>query len=727
MPKRGRTPIQLSLVLNTEALQAGVKRAQTQLNKLKGVGDVASSGMKALGKGMLVATKGATVLGAGVAVAGGKLLELGSDAEESANAFQVTFKEAEKSLGSFVDDFANKAGFTSSELQQLLSFTGGVTNAMGATAEESAELSKTVAQLAGDIGSLKNIPAEQAVRAMTSALTGEREALKGLGVVIKETDVQQKALEMTNKSSVKELTNLEKAHATVALITEASSDAIGDLDNTQDSFANTTRRLKAELRQTGLEMGQQLLPAVSGVLPLLSKLAQDILPLLTDAFSKGVVVVQEFLDKFGDDILAGLKKSFQLFQDLGTIFFDMVGKFLDFIKSSDILSSIFDKLGGGADGLSKHINDYAESIRDANKAEKAQASQMKNLATNYGLMEAVYSGNMDKVNELTGATEDLTDSQEDNVDAVEDQIDAVQLSAVEFDKYTGALKGALSSLKTLTGLQEKGKREEERLEEATGELENANIQVAVSQQKLADAQAKATSLQKDGTEVTAEEELAIINLEQSILDLTEAQDGSRKMELELALAKKELNELIAESKAQSDDYFDAVKEVEKAEEDLAQAIEDQKKAREEQLQAKKDLAEASKVTAENILEEALAVKALQDAFNQFEGGSFMATIEKLAELTNRKVSEISNAFASAGLTADAFTPPSGGGSADIEPPPTLGELGNETGGTVPSGGSNTVQQPVKIFTTLNISGERFETVTQDALINLQKQGKKILI
>ena len=727
MPKRGRTPIQLSLVLNTEALQAGVKRAQTQLNKLKGVGDVASSGMKALGKGMLVATKGATVLGAGVAVAGGKLLELGSDAEESANAFQVTFKEAEKSLGSFVDDFANKAGFTSSELQQLLSFTGGVTNAMGATAEESAELSKTIASLAGDIGSLKNLPAEQAVRAMTSALTGEREALKSLGIVIKETDVQQKALEMTNKSSVKELTNLEKAHATVALITEASSDAIGDLDNTQDSFANTTRRLKAELRQTGLEMGQQLLPAVSGVLPLLSKLAQDILPLLTDAFSKGVVVVQEFLDKFGDDILAGLKTSFQLFQDLGTIFFDMVGKFIKFIQSSEILSGIFNKLGGETAGLMDKIHDYAESIRDANDAEKAQAKQMENLNNSYSMMQDVYSGNMDSVNELAETTEDLTDVQEDNVDAVEDQIDAVQLSAVEFDKYTGALKGALSSLKTLTGLQEKGKREEERLEEATGELENANIQVAVSQQKLADAQAKATSLQKDGTEVTAEEELAIINLEQSILDLTEAQDGSRKMELELALAKKELNELIAESKAQSDEYFDAVKEVEKAEEDLAQAIEDQKKAREEQIQAKKDLAEASKVTAENILEEALAVKALQDAFNQFEGGSFMATIEKLAELTNRKVSEISNAFASAGLTADAFTPPSGGGSPVPEPPPTLGALGNETGGTVPSSGSNTVQQPVKIFTTLNISGERFETVTQDALINLQKQGKKILI
>jgi len=52
----------------------------------------------------------------------------------------------------------------------------------------------------------------------------------------------------------------------------------------------------------------------------------------------------------------------------------------------------------------------------------------------------------------------------------------------------------------------------------------------------------------------------------------------------------------------------------------------------------------------------------------------------------------------------------------------LGDLdGNES-----SSGGNKVQ-PVKIFTTLNISGERFESVTQDAIINLQKQGKRILI
>mgnify|MGYP001391091244 CR=1 FL=1 len=57
--------------------------------------------------------------------------------------------------------------------------------------------------------------------------------------------------------------------------------------------------------------------------------------------------------------------------------------------------------------------------------------------------------------------------------------------------------------------------------------------------------------------------------------------------------------------------------------------------------------------------------------------------------------------------------------------PTFEETGNENNNQ--GGGAGGTAQPIKIFTTLNIGSEKFETVTQDALINLQKQGKKILI
>jgi hypothetical protein len=260
--------------------------------------------------------------------------------------------------------------------------------------------------------------------------------------------------------------------------------------------------------------------------------------------------------------------------------------------------------------------------------------------------------------------------------------------------------------------------------------------VAKAQQVLAKTQDEVTRLQADGTEVTADEELAIIQLKKSIEELTEAQDGSREKELELILAKEELIELEKEATAQSDAYFDAVRSVEQAEEDLADAIEDQKQAREDQIKAKNDLAEATKISAQNLLTEALAVKELEKAFGSFEAGTFKKTLEEIATLTGRKIAEIEQAFANAGLTESSFTAPDSGSSAGSTPPvatPTFAESNsNETGNVGTGSGGNggaggSVAQPVKIYTTLNIGSERFETVTQDAIINLQKQGKRVLI
>ena len=68
---------------------------------------------------------------------------------------------------------------------------------------------------------------------------------------------------MTNKNAVSELTKMEKAQATLHFDPRTSADAIGDLDRTSDGFANTQRRLKAELRETATQMGEALMPTVA--------------------------------------------------------------------------------------------------------------------------------------------------------------------------------------------------------------------------------------------------------------------------------------------------------------------------------------------------------------------------------------------------------------------------------------------------------------------------------
>ena len=722
--------INVAIALDTAPLEAGQKRAIRQFDKIGSVGERASGGLKTLGKGMAKVGLLGTAMAGSVGVLSSKLIDLASDSEESANAFGVTFKEASQNLNQFVDEFSTKAGFTTSELQQLLSFTGGVVNGMGASAEASAEFSKQVAVLSGDIGSLRNIDPSDVLDRITKSLTGEREGLKQLGIVINQTELDQKALTMTNKNAVSELTAMDRATATLTLIQERSADAIGDLDNTSDGFANTQRRLKAELRETATEMGSALMPTVNKLLPVFSDMAEKVLPMLVEKFKNGVEAVKEFSDQFGEQIMERLKRSFQLFKDISTIFAEVISRIFDFISNNKILAKVFGEVDQASIGFADRLNEIAEGIRDSNKAEKDHIETSKNMTNSYKVYQDIISGKVIPVQK------ELTDEIEDSTDAVEDQADEIVYGAVEFQKYTGAINKALSSIKTLTGLQERGKREQERLDEATGDLEESNIAVAKAQQDLALAQEKATSLQKDGTEVTAEEELAILQLKKSIEELTEAQDGSREMELELILAKEELVELEKKATEQSDSYFDAVRSVEQAEEDLTQAIEDQRQAREDQIQAKKDLAEATKISADNILTEALAVKELEKAFGSFEAGTFKKTLEEIALLTGRKIAEIEQAFANAGLTESSFTAPDSGSGGGSNPPvqtPTFAESNSNENGNVGTGsGSNggaggSVAQPVKIYTTLNIGSERFETVTQDAIINLQKQGKRVLI
>ena len=725
---RANSQINVAIALDTAPLEAGQKRAIRQFQKLGSAGDVAKGGLNVVGKGMKTVGLLGTAMAGTIGVASAKMIELGSDAEESANAFSVTFKEATDSLSGFVEDFSAKAGFTQAELQQLLSFTGGVVNGMGASAEASSEFAKQIAVLSGDIGSLRNIDPSDVLERITKSLTGEREGLKQLGIVLKQTTVDQKALTMTNKSAVSELTELERAQATLTLIQEHSSDALGDLDRTSDGFANTQRRLKAELRETATSMGNVLMPSVNELLPVISDLAEKVLPKMVEMFEKGVTAVREFMKEFGSDILAGLQKGFQAFKDIGTIVGEAISRIIEFIRNNKVLAKLFGELTDSGDGFLTKLNEIAEGIRAENLAEeRAERSRERRRQQ--------YMNNTDATEELTDATDELTDAIEENTDSVEDQVDEIQFGAVEFNKYTSSIQKALSSIKTLTGLQERGKREQERLDEATADLEESNIAVAQAQIKLGDAQKKVSDLQQDGTEVTAEEELAILNLKKTIEELTEAQDGSRQAELELILAKEELIELEAEATAQSDKFHDAVREVEKAEEDLKDAIEDQKQAREDQIQAKKELAEATKVSAEMILTEALAIKELEKAFGSFEAGTFKRTLEEIALLTDRKISEIEQAFANAGLTAESFKAPDGGGGggsdssgSDTTDAPTFADTGTGNGGSPAGGGGDKqVLQPVKIFTTFSIDNERFETVTQDALISLQRQGKRVII
>tara|TARA_R110000765_G_scaffold350091_3_gene440173 strand:+ start:3191 stop:4930 length:1740 start_codon:yes stop_codon:yes gene_type:complete len=232
---------------------------------------------KKIGKmgGALKAAAGTAVAAsaalAGVAFAGKKIFDLGAGIEETASKFNTVFgPQGTAQMNEFLDGFANKAGLTTNEAKALTSVTGSIAQGLGFAQKESAGMAIEITKLAGDLSSFNNMPTEEVLMAVNSALTGEREQMKRLGIVIRETDVQQLALIQSGKTVAATLTSQEKATATLTLMTEKAGVAVGDLDRTQGSAANVAKKLFAQFKELRDVLAQALMPVFREILTAIS-------------------------------------------------------------------------------------------------------------------------------------------------------------------------------------------------------------------------------------------------------------------------------------------------------------------------------------------------------------------------------------------------------------------------------------------------------------------------
>ena len=246
-----------------------VERGLTKLDK--GAKDLTANLKKF---GLALAAVGAAT--AGIIAVGRRVFELGASVEETGSKFRRVFGSATKDVEAFGRSFATMAGLSGREFQEMIATTGAMSQGMGFAQMASAEFAQEVVKLSADIASFNNLPTEDVIQRINAALTGERESLKRLGIVILETDVQQRALNNTGKDSVRQLTQQEKATATLELITLKAGKAVGDLALTSGSAANQAKALGAEFRNTGEILSTEVLPIMQEMLPIMRELTRSI-------------------------------------------------------------------------------------------------------------------------------------------------------------------------------------------------------------------------------------------------------------------------------------------------------------------------------------------------------------------------------------------------------------------------------------------------------------------
>lgn len=238
------------------------------------VGDAADNAGKKGGK-FGEAMKAGLAVGATAAVAfGAKAIKSASDMSETLSKSNVIFGAQAKEMEKWSRTAAQSFGLSQSAALDAATGFGNMFKQLGFTGKAAADNSKSIVQMAADLGSFNNVDPSEVLDKISGALRGEFDSLQALIPNINAARVEQEALAATGKKAAKELTAQEKATATLAIIQKDGAAAAGDFAKTSGGLANQQRILRARFDDVSAQVGTKLLPVVLDLLERFNELIE---------------------------------------------------------------------------------------------------------------------------------------------------------------------------------------------------------------------------------------------------------------------------------------------------------------------------------------------------------------------------------------------------------------------------------------------------------------------
>ena len=227
---------------------------------------------------------------------GGKMVSAASDMEENINKVDVAFGKSADGVKAWADTATESFGLSKNQALEATSLFGDMATSMGLPQDAAANMSTSLAGLAGDLASFKNIDIEQAMTALNGVFTGETESLKTLGIVMTETNLKQFAEDAGLVYN--EMSQAEKVQLRYAYVMETTKNAQGDYARTADGTANSMRTLQASFDNLIALLGSSLLPAITPVIQFITDLLQKFSE-LDPATQKVIVIIGAVLAALG--------------------------------------------------------------------------------------------------------------------------------------------------------------------------------------------------------------------------------------------------------------------------------------------------------------------------------------------------------------------------------------------------------------------------------------------
>lgn len=553
---------------------------------------------------------------------------LASSAEELQNKFDVVFRGITESTESWIEEYSSATARGVQDTKDFLTSLQDIQTGYGRSITEASKFSKAVIGITNDLVSFSDVPVEQASAAIQSALAGNLEAVRSLGVSINVATIDQSDYAKSIGKSWLEMSILEKQNATLNIILAQSANAVGqnidswedynfllgDAAKTSASAANQFKLLGQGIRDAGAEIGRVFLPIITEVVTAVNQNLPEMARVVSIVFSS-----------------------------IGNTIRNATGIFQPFINEIQRALSFFGSFVSGITGLSRRLtkdsnvqtqeriknlqnerNKRIEALKNQTEAQKtavsqSSASSKKESKARQQALKDQLDDEKDAISErkdlLKESTSDAIDLIKDEVDERKDSFDLFKDNTKErIDLRKEELEVAIDAIDE--ELEKVDEAEKRKLEALDNEFK-ARLKLIDSE---AAAQIESLEMERDAikdeedriklVERRSREEKKLGNLRRKIEQAIDPKDRARA-EKDLIDFQREI-ELKRQEEArknQLDTIKDSIKNIQK------ESREKQNALKEENDSEKKSIKDNSDRREKQLKDER---KSLRDEFDEFE-------------------------------------------------------------------------------------------------------------
>ena len=192
-----------------------------------------------------------------------------NDFYEATDLFNNAMGELSGQATELINKMESLLGIDPTEAMTNIATIQSLATSFGLASDKAYILSKNLTQLAYDESSYWNKDTATTFTAIASAISGELEPIRRLGVDLSQARLQQGLLALGFNKQVSSLSQADKAVLRYIAIMKQTTNIQGNLAQTISSPANMVRILKSEISQLAKAVGQLLYPAFKAILPVL--------------------------------------------------------------------------------------------------------------------------------------------------------------------------------------------------------------------------------------------------------------------------------------------------------------------------------------------------------------------------------------------------------------------------------------------------------------------------